>query len=177
MFLVLIPSTLLLFETYQEMENLPRKWRLFLPPSYFVRGRVMFILENVCLSTFRGDTPIWLMGGTLFLPDEGRVPHPSQWGGSPILPHQGTTPRSGQGVLHSMSGWRLWGITPIPAQDRGYPRVPPSRSGPRSGQGLPTTGTAQHVLATRQAVCLLRSRRRTFLSLINLLFSTGVFEN
>ena len=31
------------------------------------------------------------------------------------------------------------------------------------GGGVPPTGTAQHVLAARRAVCLWRSRRGTFL--------------
>ena len=46
----------------------------------------------------------------------------------------------------------------------GYPSIQ-VRSQVRT-EGVPPTGTAQHVLAMWRAVCLLRSRRRTFLFLV-----------
>ena len=113
------------------------------------------------------------------------VPHTrSGWG---ELPH----PANGAGVPHPRSGWgggtrsslwgvswhgvpppsrsqvRIWGVPRVPSVSRmGYPLcqhdvVHPPRSQVRMG-GTPT-GTAWRELATRRAVCLLRSRWRTFL--------------
>ena len=90
----------------------------FYRPPYVVRGKVIFILGNVCLFTIAGgrEVPNLRSGG------RGRgVPHP----------------RSGRG---------------------GYP--------PDLGQGSPLDlglGPPPRALETRRAVCLLRSRRRTFL--------------
>ena len=64
------------------------------------------------------------------------------------------------GVLHPRSGQ---GGYPIPGLDRGVPH--PADGGyphPRSGWRVPE-GSAKRALATQRAVCLLRSRRRTFL--------------
>ena len=109
---------------------------VFLTSAYEVRGKVMFVLGNVCLSISRG-------GGYPHPADHEGYPLPSQWG----YPFPSWWR---EGVPHP--SW--WG-TPISGQDGGmYPH-------PRSGRGVPPTGTAQHVLATRWAVCLLRSRRRT----------------
>ena len=69
-----------------------------------------------------------------------------------------------------------WGTTPpVQTWDGGYPQskigwgTPPSKIGwgtPPPGQrldGVPPPPSAKRALATRRAVCLLRSRRRTFL--------------
>ena len=65
-----------------------------------------------------------------------------------------TGPRSGQGVPHHRG-------TPWPGQDEGLPHdggIPPP------GMGYPLWDwTADGVLDTAWSVCLLRSRRRTFL--------------
>ena len=87
-------------------------------------------------------------------------PLPSWWG-YPILPNGGCTPSFKMGGYpHPRSGQ---GWTPSKVRTGG---TSPSSLGPRSrwggGWGVPLTGTAQHLLATRWAVCLLRSRRRTF---------------
>ena len=71
----------------------------------------------------------------------GGIPLPDPGGGTPLPGLEG-------GMLD-------------PGPGKGYP--PPSRSGLRIGGGGTPTRTAYHVLAMRWAVCLLRSRRRTFL--------------
>ena len=97
------------------------------------------------------------------------VPHPSWLGVPPSQVRLGVTSIVGQDrvYLHPRSGQ---GGTPILGQDWWYP-YPRSRQGGTPPQirsqgraGVPPTGTAQYVLATRRAVCLLRSHRRTFLS-------------
>ena len=58
-----------------------------------------------------------------------------------------------------------WG-TPQTGQDRGYPgqvRMEVLQGTPHPGMGYPPDKTREGVLATQRAVCLLRSRRRTFL--------------
>ena len=81
-----------------------------------------------------GDTPSQVrMGG-------GEVPHPkSEWRGTP------SQVRTGGGVPHPRSEWG--GGTPYPGQ---------------VGGGT-LSGTAWRAIATPRPVCLLRSRRRTFL--------------
>ena len=99
------------------------------------------ILGNVCLFTIGGGGyPIPGPGGG------GGLPHPADRG----YPIQVT----GQGrVLHPMSpGPGLDGIPPPPSP--GLNGVPPPQSGDRA---------EKQALATRRAVCRLRSRRRTFL--------------
>ena len=91
--------------------------------------------------------------------------HTSTGGGYPILP-MGGTPIPGQDG----------GIPPSPVQDggRGNPLLRSRMGGvphPRSGLGstwgtphwVPPVERSGHRAATRWAVCLLRSRRRTFL--------------
>ena len=83
------------------------------------------------------------------------------------------------------------GGVPLPRQGEGYPFLGgrgyafPGRGGypfPGWGRGTPfpdggllPTGTALCVLATRRAVCFLRSRRRTFLFLHELLVQEYFF--
>ena len=128
-------------------------------------------------SSQRGGYPILSNKGYSILPNGG-YPIPGQdkevppfqvrtgGGDTPIPGHNERYPhlKSGQGVPPSQV---RTGGTPIPGQDRGYSGVTtaPSRSvlGQDGGGGYPRTRIAQHVLATRQAVCLLRSGRRTFL--------------
>ena len=76
--------------------------------------------------------------------DGGGVPQPGQdWGGTPVL------------------GWG----TPHPGQDGGIPQ--PGQDRRDHMMGYPLDRTTEGVLATRRAVCLLHSRRRTFLLQIN----------
>ena len=94
----------------------------------------------------------------------GGYPHPTE-GGAPSFP-MGVTPSQVRMGGTPILGQDMRG-TPIQGQDRGYPGVPHPHPGQVPGQdkggGVPPPGTAQHVLATRRAVCLLRSHR-TFLS-------------
>ena len=134
----------------------------------------------VC-SHFGGGHPHPANEGTPILPDgrypsfPRRYPHPVLTGGYPQS-------RSGWGVPSSqirVGGTLTWeGGTPCPDLRR---VTSPSRPGngvpspiqtweggtPHPGQvpgrGVPPTGTALRVLATQQAVSLLRSCRRTFL--------------
>ena len=141
-----------------------------------------------CLSVnISGGYPHLADGRYPILPDGGYpsfplgVPHPSQQGGGvspsfltggtpfpgldgsstpcPNLDERYPLPRSAPPV--SRMRYPLSEGTPHPDLGRGTP-PPPSRSGPRT-RGVPPTGTASCVLATRREVCLLRSRRRTFL--------------
>ena len=189
---------------------------VFLPPAYVVRGKVIFILGNVCLFTigWGGGDPIWLMGRG--------VPNPrSRWGGVPHPADTGSTPSQVQAggypiQLMSGGGYPIQGPGggyQIPGPGRGYPRVPllvqdwmgyppvqdwmgyppphcqildgyplcprldgyPPAPIPRLDgippcpwlDGVPPTPSgdwsAKRALATRRAVCLLRSRKRTFL--------------
>ena len=83
------------------------------------------------------------------------------WGGTLPGPAGGGVPCQVQ-----MGGTLLGGILPEGYPAGGYPgRVPLARSGrgeypARAGYSVKTT---EGVLTTRRAVCLLRSRRRTFL--------------
>ena len=133
---------------------------LLLLPAYVVRGKVMFwhasVHPSICLST--GGVPIshnalqhfpecHEVGGSGQVPPRGGYPdHPP--GGTQVrVPPQGGYPGPG---------------TP----PGGGTRTPPRGGYP--GSGTPPTGgypgrTAEGVLTTRRAVCLLRSCRRTFL--------------
>ena len=138
-------------------------------------GKVLF--SQVCVCSHFGGTPIWLIGGVPpILPAgvppsflTGGVPHPSQWVVPPSFPSQvrtGSTPIPDQDGGLPPSQVRTGG-TPIQDQDmRGTPPPrPPSKSGHRSvweGGEVPPSETAQHVLSTWPAVCLLSSRRRIF---------------
>ena len=141
--------------------SLERQVERFLPPVYVVRreGNVLTrVCPSICLST-GGGVPIshnalqhfpechGAAGGTLPGPGGG-VPCQVQPGGYPAMgvPWPGGT----------LAGGTLVGGYPA----RGYPgRVPPPA---RSGGGYPVR-TTEGVFTTRRAVCLLRSRRRTFL--------------
>ena len=190
-----------------KLSNSHRLW--LLPPAYVVRGKVIFILGNVCLFTIGGGYLVQGLGGGYPVPGlGGEVPHlGSGWGG---VPHhrsgwrEGGTPSQVQvggtpswvqmGVPHSADGGTpsriRMGGTPI--QDwMGYPPSRPGMGGipwgtphprldgvpphPDLGWGYPGTPvqdwignppppqSAKWALATRRVVCLLRSRRRTFL--------------
>ena len=93
-------------------------------------------------------------GGGTYLPGRGVPTFPGLDGGVPTFPglDRGGTYLPGGGVS-------TWVGNPPPHQGR----YPP----PHQGR-YPPTRTAWHVLATRRAVCLLRSRRRTFLLIIGL---------
>ena len=130
-----------------------------------------------------GGTPsqVWMGGTPASSGLGGEVPQPVLDGGYPILGLGcgGTPARSGWGVTQGTSSqvWMVggtWG-TPRPGLDgEGVPQVwmvggvspPPSRPGrgnpPPPGQVWMLRGTPPP-LGTRRAVCLLRSRRRTFL--------------
>ena len=91
----------------------------------------------------------------------------------PILPNQGATPppiRTGWGYPSSKSGLDV--VNPPPSRlDGGTPI--------RTGWGTPPPGggdrAAERALATRRAVCLLRSCRKTFLFLkCNHIFNASV---
>ena len=152
------------------LPNLPAKqnwqiWQLllsFLPPAYVVRGKVMFwqasVLPSIHLSVHRGGYPYPIMlcnisqnamrqrGGTQTPPGgyPGQVPPP---GGTRIRYPPGGVPGPPRGV-------------PGPPQGGTRVRYPPG--------GYPDR-TTEGVLTTRRAVCLLRSRRRTFLLFLSLI--------
>ena len=98
-----------------------------------------------------------------------------------VCPHLGGVPISHNALQHypEFHGADTWGGTwPGPARG-GYPAWGyPARGHPVGGvlcQGYPAGGypvrTTEGVLTTRRAVCLLRSRRRTFLLLLVLILS------
>ena len=82
--------------------------RDFLLPAYVVRGKVIFILGNVCLFTIGGGYPIQCLDG-------GGVPRSmSGWGGTPSQVWVGGYPITGlggipsqvwMGVPPTMTGW------------------------------------------------------------------------
>ena len=117
---------------------------LFLPPAYVVRreGNVLTrVCPSICLST--GGLPISHNALQHFPECHGA----DTWGG--------TLPGPGGGG----------GGYPARSSHVGYPPHPPARSW--WGGGYPAGGypgrATEGVLTTRRAVCLLRSRRRTFL--------------
>ena len=80
--------------------------RDFLLPAYVVRGKVIFILGNVCLFTIGGGMPfkVW-MGGTPFYVWVGGT-HPRYgWGGTPSQVWGGTPSQVWMGVPPTMTGW------------------------------------------------------------------------
>ena len=129
-------------------------------PMYFYRphpkddGRLYYQSVHTCGG---GGTPsqVSVRGGTPSQVQVGGVPHPrSRCGGYLEYPPMG----SGWGTPSPLDlGWGTpwtWDqVTPPPGPGTRYP--PPTRSG--------LDRAAQWVLATRRAVCLLRSPRRTFL--------------
>ena len=129
------------------------------------------------------------------------VPHPRSGWGYPILGPGRRVPAQGTPSRGTCPGYPPQGALPrVPPQQWGPawgtplagahpPRVPPWQGalpGVPPGSGvlprvLPPAGgappgvppwPAQCVLATRQAVCLLRSRRRTFLLNLNIIYSS-----
>ena len=108
---------------------IPLEITLFLPPAYKVRGKVIFILGNVCLSTFLGGVPpsFPMARGGGVLTSQVRIggPHlrsgwgvpPSQvrTGGTPVYPHQdwvGYHPPIGTGWGYPH--WDWMGVPPPP---------------------------------------------------------------
>ena len=136
----------------------------FLPPTYVVRREGNSFTLLVCSHLGGYPYPIMLcnitqnaMGQTA----RGGYPARSSWEG-------GTLPGGGGGCP---AGWGVpcWGVPcqggtlPGGAQV-GFPPPQPGQDGgvPCRGGGYPVR-TTEGVLTTRRAVCLLRSRRRTFL--------------
>ena len=120
----------------------------FLPPAYVVRGKVIFILGNVCLFTTEGGgtpSPVPGLGGT-----------PSQvwwWGGTPFQVWGVPYPRSAcrgtpsQVLLGGGTPFEVWpGEVPHPRYGWGEYPIPGLASGvphPRSGWGeYPIPGLA-----------------------------------
>ena len=101
-----------------------------------------------------GGYPIQPTGRTLTLPDGGIPILPNGGGVAPFFPTGGTPLGWWTGWVLPLQNWM--GYPPPPNQDwMGVP--PPSQSEERA---------AEWALATRWAVCLLRSRRRTFLLIL-----------
>ena len=108
-----------------------------------------------------GGYPIMLMVGGVPHPQsgQGEYPIPGQDEGYPGYPPEYPHQEDGVPPISRVGYYPISRMGYPPHQ---YDGVLP-HPGPRSGQGGTPTGTAWHVLAMRQAVCLLRSRRRTFL--------------
>ena len=118
------------------------------------------------------------MGGTPPGPDGG-CPSSQGWGtpaGVPTWPGTDRYPRVPPardrvlpaGVPPQGMGYLLAWVPTWPGPDGGgFPRVPPAGVPPRDGvppsRGTPWYRTTDRVLDTPQSVCLLHSRRRTFL--------------
>ena len=92
-----------------------------------------------------------LLGGTL---PGGTLPGPARGG---TLPGAGGYPVGYPAVGGTLLGVPCWGAQVW------YPLTPPARSG---WGGYPVR-TTEGVVTTQRAVCFLRSRRRTFLLLLN----------
>ena len=160
-----------------------------LPPAYVVRreGNVLTrICPSINLSVHRG-VPI-SHSALQHFPEShgadtgGRYPARSSWGGwypagvggtlpggtllgGSLLGGGGTLPGGtlpgGYPVGGTLPGVPCWGVPCGGYPAGGYPgRVPPPA---RSGWGGYPVRTTEGVVTTRRAVCLLRSRRRTFL--------------
>ena len=168
-----------------------------LPPAYEVRGKVLFSVP-LFVQIGGGGVPIQLTGGyPIHLMGGGGYPHPADgdtpnWGnrGSSIQP-RGVSPSGQQGgtPIQPIGGW---GGTPIWLTGDTLPvgtgwGTPSGLVLPvRIGWGYPhvetgcgyfpiKTGPCQETLATWRAVCLLRSRRRTFLFIFDL-FDNNCWE-
>ena len=124
----------------------------YLPIAYVVRQEC-YVLTRVCLS-------VHTYGGTLAR---------SRWGGGVPWPGPGGTPARGVPHLGHPSPCRAWlgGTPPVRPGLGGTPSpirpgwgFPPAR--PDRGRGTPPRVT-DGVLDTPRSVCLLPSRRRTFL--------------
>ena len=98
------------------------------------------------------------------------VPHPADWGGTPSQVWTGGYPILLMGGTPSQVWMRgtpsqvRRGGTPIQDQDGGYPEVLPCAR----LDGVPPP-LHRRLDATQRAVCLLRSRRRTYLFILLLL--------
>ena len=114
----------------------------FLPPAYVVRGKVIFILGNVCLFTFGRGYPIqpWT-GGYLIQPwTGGGVPNPALDGGVPDPALDGG--RATQSSLGRGGFPNLGQGGPDPALDGGVTPTldrmyPISRGVPQPWMGVP----------------------------------------
>ena len=110
----------------------------FLPPAYVVRREVMFPSAPVC----------------------------QQEGTTTSSPHNTST-----GPMSFLRGvpYPCWGVPQNPRARSGpwsIPGYPLSRSGREYPPPFHQDRTAERAVATRRAVCLLRSRRRTVLFLV-----------
>ena len=123
-----------------------------------------------------GDTPV--LAGGRGTPSHSWLGYPRT--GYPPPGHYWGTPRSGWGTPMRIGfpSPRFFPRSLVPGPFQGYPvspgwgvpqdRVPPART--LLGYPHSWDRTAERALATRRAVCLLRSRRRTFLSFCNVAF-------
>ena len=104
---------------------------MLLPPAYVVRGKVIFILGNVCLFTFWGGVSRSCLGWGGTQSSLGRG------GGVPIQPWMGGYPISGGGGYPNLGGG-----TPSPGGypnlGRGYPNL--GRGATPSPGGYPISG-------------------------------------
>ena len=141
----------------------------FLPPAYVVRREGNSFTSSV--HTLGGyPYPIMLCNisqNAMGQPGGGEYPARSSWGGTLPGPAGGGLPCQVQlGGYPARSSWGGYPARGYPAggvlcRGAGYPgRVPP-RPG-QDGGGYPVR-TTEGVFTTRRAVCLLHSRRRTFL--------------
>ena len=108
----------------------------FLPPAYVVRGKVIFILGNVCLFTFLGGGPRSRWGGTRSQVHGEGVPGPGQgvggsqvqvgggtqsqvWGGYPVSV-KGKIFDTRFGLIHVQTGKKIFcrGIPPPPRNSK-----------------------------------------------------------
>ena len=113
-------------------------------------GEVQFSQVRVCQHRGGGGVPYLLVPG----------PFPA----SGLLPFRG----GGCAPIQVLSWYLdpdpfLGRGTPVLTGDVGYPHARTGVSPPPARAALPWNRRAERVLATRQAVCLLRSRRLTFL--------------
>ena len=97
---------------------------IFLPPTYVIRGKVMFILGNVCLRGGGGQLPTLAWGGGVPRVGGGYLPWTGgggclSWLGGPTLAWgRGGGYLSGQGVptldggrrVPTMAGWTYLGL-------------------------------------------------------------------
>ena len=124
--------------------------------------------------TGEGGTPSFLIGSTSGLPDEGysipgqdrRYPIPGQGRGVPWGTAQSRSgPRSGQGTTSSVAVRNVtecWMGYPHPSGVNGVPSTSGFDGGTPPHTHQETEQHSEHLLRCGR-VCLLRSRRRTFL--------------
>ena len=137
--------------------ELNRRGLWYLPPAYVVRGKVIFILGNVCLFTIGGGgtlSQVWHWGYPIpGLMVGGGVPYPrSDGGGYPIpgLMVGWSTPSQvwwwGLGVPNPRSGY--WGVPHLRSDGGGYP-IPGLDGGGYPIPGLMVGGTPSQVWMVR----------------------------